>query len=228
MIRLSAARIMAAEAAGTFGLVFAATGSIVYDGGTGGAMGAGFIAAAHFAALAVLVAAFGRHSMAHFNPAVTLGLWMSGYTPAGRVPAYLAAQAAGAFAASLAVRHALGGHAGLGYNHPDYAGYPLYAIYGTEAAATALLMGAVLLVVASGRGPLPAGAVIAGVVALDVYFLGPVSGASMNPIRSLAPAVVGGNTADLWLYWSAPFAAAAAVAWAFRGSRLGRLARPFY
>lgn len=216
-------RVFLAESVGTFGLLVAASGSIVYDGRVGGMLGIEFVAAMHFVGLAVLIFAFGRYSMAHFNPAVTVGFWIAGYTPTERLPVYLAAQAAGAFAGSLAVMTVIGNYAGLGYNSPNY-DHSVLVVYGTEVAATVFLMGAILLVVGSRRGPLPACIVIAAVVGLDVYFFASVSGASMNPIRSLAPAVLSGNMGDLWLYWSAPLVGAAAVAAVFRG-RFGHIAR---
>ena len=216
-------KILLAEAAGTFGLLVAATGSIVYDGMLGGTLGIVFIAVMHFVGLAVLVFAFGRYSMAHFNPMVTLGFWITGHTSTSKVPVYLAAQAAGAFAGSLAVKHILGDYAGLGYNYPDY-DLPMHVILASEVAASVFLMGSILLVVGSRRTPLVASLTIAAVVALDVYFFAHVSGASMNPIRSLAPAVVTGHLGDLWLYWSAPFAGTLAAV-LFR-KRFGHLVRP--
>lgn len=216
-------RIFLAELVGTFGLLVSAAGSIVYDGMMGGALGITFISAAHFAGLAILIFVFGRYSMAHFNPIVTLGFWITGYTSASKVPIYIAAQAAGAFAGIIAVRYMIGDYAGLGHNHYNPA-LPISLVFGAEVLATIFLLGSILLVVGSGRRPLVASLTIALVVGLDVYFFGLVSGASMNPMRSLAPAVLAGQLNELWLYWTAPFVGMAMVAVLFK-RRFGHLAR---
>lgn len=208
--------ILLAELLGTFGLLVAATGSIVYDAGTGYALGLPFVAAMHFAGLFAVVLLFGRYSMAHFNPAVTVGFALSGHVRWGAVPSYLAAQSAGAILGSLFVWHVLGGHADLGLNYPDLS-YGIPVIFGTEVAATVFLMGGILLVLAARGVPAYAvAAAVGGIVALDVLFLAPVSGASMNPIRSLSPAILTGMYGDIWLYVSAPLAGAAAPAVAYR------------
>ena len=211
----SRATVFAAELAGTFGLMVAATGSIVFDGRMDYSLGLPFVAAMHFAGLFVLVVVFGRYSMAHFNPAVTLGFVISGHVKPGMVPLYVAAQAAGAVLGSLFVLYAVGDHAMLGLNSPG-PGYSPLAVFGIESAATAFLMcGILLILLVRGVHAAAVGAVVGGIVALDVLFFGPVSGASMNPIRSLAPALVTGTFDDLWLYWTAPFLGTA-TAFAFR------------
>lgn len=209
-------RIFAAEAAGTFGLLVAATGSMVYDGMQ--PMGLWFVALMHLLGLWILVAVFGKYSMAHFNPAVTLGFAITGHARWRTVPCYVAAQAAGAIPGSLFVLHVLGNHADLGLNRPDYA-YDALSLVGIEAAATILLMGAILCIVNTRVHGVVAGLAVGGVVAADVWFFGPVSGASMNPVRSLAPALVTGIVHDMWLYVVAPLAGAAAPALAYRRLR---------
>ena len=208
--------VFASELAGTFGLLVAATGSIVYDGQTGFALGLGFIAAMHFVGLFVVVFLFGRYSMAHFNPAVTVGFALSGHISPGRIPLYLAAQAVGTVFGSLFVKYAIGSYAGLGLNAPDYQ-YGLPLVFVAEAAATIFLMGVILAVLSIRcvRAEVVAAAV-GGIVALDVFFLSSISGASMNPIRSLAPALVTGLFDDVWLYLTAPLAGAALAAVAYR------------
>lgn len=196
-------KIFLAEAVGTFGLIIAATGSIVYDGIHLHALGLEFIALMHMVGLWFLVFVFGRYSMAHFNPAVTLGFAITGHAKWGMVPAYLAAQAAGAVSGSLFVLYAMGNYADLGLNRPDPT-YDVAALIGIEAAATLILMGAILCIVNTKTSAVVAGLVVGGAVAVDVWFFGPVSGASMNPIRSMAPAVVTGIVDDLWLYFVAP------------------------
>lgn len=223
-----AARIAAAEAAGTFGLVAAATGSIAVDGRAGYWLGTPFIAAMHFAGLAVVVWAFGRYSMAHFNPAVTAAFVATGHLRARMAPLYVGAQAAGAVLGSLLVLHAVGDYAGIGANSPG-AQYGAGAHFAAEVLATALLMCVVLAAVSMRRiGARAAAAAIGGVVALDVLAFGGVSGASMNPIRSLAPAIVSGDPSHMghmWLYASAPLAGALGVAAAYRWRFSSRVRR---
>ncbi len=208
----SSAVIFAAEVVGTFGLLVAATGSIVYDGSVGSVLGLPFIAAMHFVGLFIVVFIFGRYSMAHFNPAVTIGFALSGHIRKERIPLYLAAQAIGAVSGSLFVKYTIGEHASLGLNSPDYMyGAPL--VFGTEVAATVFLMGGILLIVSLRMAHAAVVAsVVGGIVALDVLFLAPISGASMNPIRSLSPAIVTGIFDNIWLYLTAPLVGAAVTA----------------
>ena len=221
---MSAVNVFVAELVGTFGLVMAATGSIVLDGRADFSLGPAFVALAHFAGLAVMVAVFGRYSMAHFNPAVTLGFAMAGHLGIKRIPLYIAAQAIGAVSASLFVKYALGNHAKLGLSIPN-PDYPLGIVFGAETLATVLLMGVILAVARRGPSAWIAGAAIGGVVALDVLFFGPVSGASMNPIRSLAPALVTGIFDGLWLYWTSTFIGTVAVGMICRRLFPGRIIR---
>ena len=223
-----AARIALAEAAGTFGLIVAATGSIAFDGRTGYWLGVPFIAAIHFAGLAVLVWAFGRYSMAHFNPAVTAAFVVTGHLRARMAPLYIGAQAAGAVLGSVFVLHVVGDYAGLGANSPGEP-YGPAAHFAAEALATALLMGVIAAAVSVRRlGAWAVASAIGGIVALDVLVFGGVSGASMNPARSFAPAVVSGDPAymaHMWLYLSAPLAGALAVACAYRARFSSRVYR---
>jgi len=196
--------IFFAELVGTFGLLVAATGSIVYDASLGMTLGPIFVATIHFVGLAIVVYAFGKYSMAHFNPAVTIGYFISGHIKAKTMPVYFGAQAIGAFLGTFFVKYVIGDFVNLGLNFPNYS-YSVSLFYGVEIIATIMLMGVILTVVHIKGLNKFAGLGIGAIVALDVYFLGPISGASMNPIRSLSPAVVTGIPDDLWLYWSAPF-----------------------
>ena len=209
-------RVFAAEAAGTFGLLVAATGSIVYDGMQ--PLGLWFVALMHLVGLWILVSVFGKYSMAHFNPAVTMCFAITGYTRWRMVPCYVGAQVAGAMPGSLFVLYVLGNHAELGLNRPDYT-YGAASLLGIEAAATALLIGAILCIVGTRVHGVVAGLVVGSVVAADVWFFGPVSGASMNPVRSLAPALVTGIIQDMWLYAAAPLVGAVLPALAYRWMR---------
>jgi len=196
--------IFFAELVGTFGLLVAATGSIVYDASLGMTLGPIFVAAIHFVGLTIVVYAFGKYSMAHFNPAVTIGFFLSGYTKAKTIPVYFSGQIIGAFLGTFFVKFVIGDFANLGLNFPNYS-YPAFIFYGIEILATIFLMGVILIVVHIKGLNKFAGLAIGAIIALDVYFLGSISGASMNPIRSLSPAIVTGIPEDLWLYWSAPF-----------------------
>jgi aquaporin Z len=202
--------IFFAELVGTFGLLVAATGSIVYDARLGMTLGPIFIAAIHFVGLAIVVYAFGKYSMAHFNPAVTIGFFLAGYTKAKLLPVYFGAQAVGAFLGTFFVKYVIGDFANLGLNFPNHS-YSISIFYGIEILATVFLVGVILIVVHIKGLNKFVGLAVGAIVALDVYFFGPISGASMNPIRSLSPAIVAGIPDDLWIYWSAPFVGAAIV-----------------
>jgi aquaporin Z len=215
LIRNSNFIIFFAELLGTFGLLIAATGSIVYDSGLGNILGPIFVAGIHFIGLAIVVYAFGKYSMAHFNPAVTFCFFISGYTKKNQLPFYFIAQAIGAFLGTLFVKYVFGDFAELGLNFPNYT-YPISLFYGVEIIATVFLMAVILIVVHIKGLNKFSGLAVGGIIALDVYFLGSISGASMNPIRSLSPAIVAGIPDDLWLYWSAPFIGAALVGLIYR------------
>ena len=208
--------IFLAELAGTFGLVVAATGSIVYDGMMGNTLGIGFISVIHFIGLGAMIFLFGRYSMAHFNPAVTVAYFVAKYISAKQILVYVAAQTIGAFLGSLFVKYIFGDFANLGTNSPNYE-YSVGLFFGIEVLATVFLMGSILIAVnIKGLQTIFISAIIAGTIAMDVFFLGSVSGASMNPIRSLAPAIFSGVIGDLWLYWSAPFVGSIIVAFIYR------------
>lgn len=203
--------IFLAELAGTFGLLVAATGSIVYDGMMRGSLGIGFISIIHFIGLGAMIFLFGRYSMAHFNPAVTVAYFIAKYITAKQILVYVTAQTLGAFLGSLFVKYVFGDFAKLGLNSPNY-NYPVGIFFGIEVIATVFLMGSILIAInIKGLQSVFVSSIIAGTVALDVFFFGSVSGASMNPIRSLTPSVMTGMFGDLWLYWTAPFMGAGIV-----------------
>lgn len=204
-------KIFFAELVGTFVVVLCATGSVVIDARMGGAPGLAFVAFAPFAGVAAMVYAFGKVSMAHFNPAVTIGFLVSGHIKKSQLPVYLGAEITGALLASLFVLIFIGSEANLGANVPNYS-FPLTVIFGVEVLVTAFLMAVIFAVVYTRGSRWWSGVAIGGMVGLDIYFFSFISGASMNPARSLAPALLSGAVADLWLYWSATFAGSAAVA----------------
>ncbi|MFL6493588.1 MAG: MIP/aquaporin family protein [Nitrososphaera sp.] len=201
----------AAEVLGTFIVVVLATGSVVIDAKVGGKLGLPFIAIAPFVGVAIGVYLFGKISMAHFNPAVTMGFLISGHISKVQLLQYFAAEIIGAFLASLFVMILIGTEASLGANAPDYS-YSLPLVFGTGVLATALLMAVIYLVVYTKGLRGFGGLVIGGMVGLDIFFLAFISGASMNPARSLAPALLSGVLGNLWLYWTATFIGSSAIA----------------
>ena len=204
-------RIFFAELAGTFVVVLFATGSVVIDARMGGALGLPFVAFAPFAGVAMMVYAFGKVSMAHFNPAVTIGFLITGQISRRQLPVYLGAEITGALLASLVVLLAIGSEANLGANAPNYS-FPIPLIFGIEMLVTAIKKAVIFAVVYTKGLRGFSGVAIGGMVGLDIFFFSFISGASMNPARSLAPALLSGAVGDLWLYWSATFAGSSAVA----------------
>ena len=200
-----------AEIIGTFIVVVLATGSVVLDAKTNGLLGIPFIAFAPFIGVAIGVYLFGRVSMAHFNPAVTVGFLITKHINKTQLIYYLSAEIIGALLASLFVKYVIGTEAYLGANAPNYA-YPLPLIFGIEILASALLMAFILIVVYTKGLRGFSGIVIGGIVGLDIFFLAFISGASMNPARSLAPAVLSGVMTNLWLYWTATFVGTSVIA----------------
>jgi MIP family channel proteins len=197
------ARRLAAEALGTFCLVFAGTGAVVVNAVAGDPLGHGGVAAAFGLVVASMIFAVGHLSGAHLNPAVTLAFSSARHFPAREVGPYVVAQLAGAILASLALRGLFGLAGGLGTTHPSHVGR--LGALGLEAGLTAVLMVVILAVATDTRavGSLAALA-IGGTIALEALVMGPITGASMNPARSLAPALVAGDGADLWLYLIGP------------------------
>ena len=204
-----------AEVIGTFIVIVLATGSVVIDAKLNGALGIPFIAFAPFVGVVVCVYLFGKVSMAHLNPAVTLGFFITKHITKRLAALYLTAQIAGALLGSLFVKIVIGNDAFLGANSPNYA-YPLPLIFGVEVLASALLMTVILFVVHKKGLRGFGGIVIGGVVGFDIIFLAFISGASMNPARSLAPALFSGVLANLWLYWTATFVGTSIIATAYR------------
>lgn len=207
---------LCAEAFGTFALVFAGTGGIVINDLSGGAITHVGIALVFGLVVMAMIYAVGDVSGAHLNPAVTLGFWAARRLPGRSVLPYVLSQLAGAFAASALLR-LLFEHATLGATLPAGSAGQSLAL---ESVLTLMLMFVILSVsTGSKEKGVMAGAAIGAVVAFEAMFAGPISGASMNPARSLAPAIVSGHVDHLWIYLIGPVAGAVAAVLACRCSQ---------
>lgn len=192
-----------AEGIGTFILVFAGTGAVMVNQISGGAVTHLGISFVFGAVVAALIYGLGHLSGAHFNPAVTLGFWASGFFPKRRVLPYVLAQSFGAIAASTLLLIALGPVVQLGATQPLNGNWLQSLVL--ETVLTFILMFVILGSGLDRRAPIGfAGLAIGLTVGLEAAFMGPITGASMNPARSLGPAFVGGIWQHHWVYWVAP------------------------
>jgi aquaporin NIP len=198
--------VLLAEFVGTFALVFAGCGAVMVDAKTH-ELGHVGVALSFGLVIMVMIYAVGHISGAHFNAAVTFAFALTRHFPWRRAAGYWTAQLLGALTAAAILRGSLGDLAHVGATLPS----------GSEAQAflwelvlTFFLMFVIMAVATDTRAVGEAAAIaIGGTIALDALFGGPITGASMNPIRSLAPALVSGDLHALWLYVAAPLAGAA-------------------
>ena len=207
-------RCLLAEAIGTFALVFAGCGAIMVDSTTG-ALGHVGVAISFGLVIMVMIYAVGHISGAHFNPAVSFAFGVARHFPWRRVGLYWIAQLAGALAAALVLRESLGNVAHVGATLPSGSDGQAFL---WEAVLTFFLMFVIMAVATDTRAVGEAAAIaIGGTVGLDAMFGGPITGASMNPARSLGPAIAGSDYTSIWVYLLAPLlgAAAAAMTYAF-------------
>jgi aquaporin NIP len=199
-------RALVAELIGTFALVFAGAGAIMVDEKTH-ALGHVGVAIAFGLVIMVMIYAVGHVSGAHFNPAVSLAFALTRHFPWARLVGYWAAQVSGALIAAAILRGSLGNRAHVGATLP--AGSQGQAFL-WEVVLTFFLMLVIMSVATDTRAVGEAAAIaIGGTVGLDAMFGGPVTGASMNPARSLGPALVSGDLHALWVYIAAPVVGAA-------------------
>jgi aquaporin NIP len=209
-----------AEALGVFLLVLVGCGAIMVDAQTGALGGVG-ISLVFGLAIVVLVYALGHICGAHFNPAITLAFALTGHFPWRRVPTYIVAQVGGATVAAFLLRLLLGTSASVGVTSPTVSVTTALAI---EVLAT-FFLALVIISVATDKRAAPgvAGLAIGFTVLLDSLVFGPLTGASMNPARSLGPALASGTFASLWLYLLAPLVGAALAMLFYERLRPGRL-----
>lgn len=189
------------ELLGTFILVFAGTGAIVINDISGGVIGHAGIALTFGLVVMAMIYTFGDVSGAHLNPAVTLGFAVAGRFEWKSVPGYVLAQIAGALAASGVLHLLFPAHDKLGATLPSGSAMQSFVL---ELILTAILMLAILRISTGAKEKgITAGIAIGGIIALEAMFAGPICGASMNPARSLAPAIVSGQFEHLWIYLTA-------------------------
>jgi aquaporin Z len=195
-------RKWAGEFLGTFALVFAGTGAIIINDVSGGTVSHVGVGLTFGLVVLAMIYAVGDVSGAHLNPAVTLGFFAARRLQGHRALPYVLSQCLGAVLASATLRLLFPEHPTLGATRP--AG-PALQSFALEAILTLLLM-FVILSVSSGAKEkgLMAGVAVGAVIGLEALFAGPISGASMNPARSLAPALVAGQFRHLWIYLTAP------------------------
>ena len=203
------ARALAAEAIGTFALVFSGAGAVMVDSKTH-ALGHVGVAITFGLVIMAMIYAVGHISGAHFNPAVSFAFALSRHFPWSRTLGYWTAQLAGALAAAAILRGSLGNIAHVGATLPSGSQAQSFL---WELVLSFFLMFVIMAVATDTRAVGEAAAIaVGGTVGLDAMFGGPISGASMNPARSAGPAIVSGDLHALWLYIAAPVLGASLAA----------------
>ncbi len=203
-----------AELLGTFALVFAGTGAIVINEVSGGTVTHVGVALTFGLVVLAMIYAVGDVSGAHLNPAVTLGFWAARRLPTRLVLPYLLSQITGALLASGLLRLLFPANQLLGTTLPAGSSFQSFVL---EIILTAMLMFVILNVSTGAKEKgITAGIAVGAVIGLEALFAGPICGASMNPARSLAPALISGHLQNLWIYIVAPLIGAASGVWACR------------
>lgn len=195
-----------AEFIGTFALVFVGTGAIIVNETHDGVITHVGIAISFWLVIMVMIYAVGAISGAHFNPAVTIGFWLNRTLTTREIAPYVGSQLTGAITASFILSLIFPQNQTLGATIPTV---NVGVAFIMEVVLTFFLMFVIISVV---EGPpenlMMAGLAIGATVGMCALFAGPLTGASMNPARSLAPALVSGTRVDLWIYLTAPFTGA--------------------
>lgn len=190
-----------AELIGTFGLVFCGTGAMIINDVTNGTVTNVGIGLTFGAIVMAMIYTFGKISGAHINPAVTLGFALTDRFDRKLVPGYIIAQLLGAFLASFTLAFLFPTNEKLGATLPFGSWQQSFIL---EIILTYFLMLVIIFVSQNKQISILTGAVVGAVVMLEATFAGPITGASMNPARSIAPAIVSGNITHLWIYIVAP------------------------
>lgn len=206
-----------AEILGTFCLMFAGTGAIIINQHTGGAVTHVGICIVFGLIVTAMIYTFGAISGAHINPAVTLCFWVAGLFPAKEILPYILCQLVGAFLATFLLKFMFPENEGLGGTYPTGSDWQSFIL---ETVLTFMLMLTILFTSQGAKetGVL-AGLAIGGVVLLEALFAGPISGASMNPVRSFAPALVSGKMESYWVYATAPTLGALLATFTWKGMK---------
>jgi aquaporin NIP len=195
-----------AEFVATFCLVFTGCGAIVIDSVSHGQITHVGVSIVFGLIIATMIYATGHISGAHINPAVTFAFALTRHFPLWRVPLYGVAQVLGAIAAAFLLRGMFGNVSHLGATLPVGSDGQSFLM---ELVLTFILMFVIMAVATDDRAVGQAAAIaIGGTVLLDAMFGGPISGASMNPARSLGPAIASGTFDHLWVYMAGPVAGA--------------------
>lgn len=191
-----------AEIIGTFALIFCGTGAIIINQISGGAITHAGIAATFGLIVAAMIYTVGDISGAHLNPAVTIAFWVAKVFPAKEILPYIISQGIGAFLASFTLHYLFPANETLGATIPAGTAMQSFIL---ELILTFILMFTIIHVAKGSKEQgMFAGIAIGSVVLLEAMFAGPICGASMNPIRSLSPAVISGHLEHLWVYLTAP------------------------
>lgn len=202
-----------AEVIGTFALVFCGTGAIIINQESGGAVTHVGIAITFGLIVSAMIYAVGDISGAHLNPAVTIAFYVAKVFPAKEIVPYIISQGLGAFLASISLKFLFPANATLGSTLPT--GSPMQSFV-LELILTFLLMFVIVHIAKGSKEQgMFAGIAIGSMVLLEAMFAGPICGASMNPIRSISPAITSGHIEHLWVYIVAPILGAvlAVLAW---------------
>ena len=206
-----------AEIIGTFALVFCGTGAIVINQEAGGVISHIGIAITFGLIVSSMIYTVGDISGAHLNPAVTIAFYVAKVFPSKEILPYILSQGVGAFLASITLKFLFPANNDLGSTLPS--GLPMQSFV-LEVIITFLLMFVILHVAKGSKEQgMFAGVAVGGMVMLEAIFAGPICGASMNPIRSLAPALTSGHLEHIWIYITAPIMGAilASIVWLLMG-----------